>query len=62
MDIVCKDGRQRTVAVTGNTSCDTDGRCVCTHCLLTDVTEQIGALEELRASNERFRLLYEYSR
>lgn len=61
MDIVCKDGRQRTVEVTGNTTCDLAGRFVCTHCLLTDVTERIAAQKALQDREERLRLLFTHA-
>lgn len=61
MDILCRDGSSRQVEVTGRTALDTGGQFLCTHCMLSDVTERNASLTALRDREERLRLLFSHA-
>lgn len=61
MDILCLDGSSRQVEVTGRTAHDTGGQFLCTHCMLSDVTERNASLAALRDREERLRLFFSHA-
>jgi diguanylate cyclase (GGDEF)-like protein/PAS domain S-box-containing protein len=59
-ELVRRDtGEKRLVTVNGRISRDAQGLFQHTHCILRDITEQYGLEEELKESEQRFRLLIE---
>lgn len=59
--MVHKDGRRRYIAFDGRIGYNPDGSFRQTHCILKDETERIKVTEELRTSEERFRIAQEMS-
>ncbi len=53
-----KDGEERIVQVVGAPIQDEDGRVVLITSIIEDVTDQLNTMEELRASDERYRALF----
>lgn len=51
----CSDGSQKTMSVNGRITCDEAGHFQRTHCILTDITEQVRKEQLLRESEQRFR-------
>ncbi|MBK6630217.1 MAG: PAS domain S-box protein [Betaproteobacteria bacterium] len=53
-EIVCGDGGQRLITVNGRVSRDDHGEFLCTHCILTDITERMEQERQLRLAASVF--------
>ena len=60
-DLHRTDGEARTVTINGRIGYDAEGNPVCTHCILTDITERTRIEMALRESEATFRKLFEGS-
>ena len=60
-DLHRADGQARTVTINGRIGYDAEGNPVCTHCILTDITERTRIEMALRESEATFRKLFEGS-
>ncbi|MCP4596720.1 PAS domain S-box protein [Neptuniibacter sp.] len=60
-ELKTKTGERCIVRVNGQLGKDPVSGEVCTHCMLTNVTQQEKAAESIRESEQRFRLLFEQS-
>jgi diguanylate cyclase (GGDEF)-like protein/PAS domain S-box-containing protein len=60
-DLHRADGQARTVTINGRIGYDAEGNALCTHCILTDITERTRIEMALRESEATFRKLFEDS-
>lgn len=58
-DLVCKDGSIKAVAINGKVGADENNNFLQTHCILTDVTERVRAVDALHKAHEQLEIRVE---